>query len=82
MSRQYASLIGPLLGVYYPLPFADEGKNRVALQTSRLKHLWCSVYTLEETQKQISEMGGIMLDESFVDKLDFNPHEVFFGSKI
>lgn len=76
MSKLYASLMGPLVGVYYPLPFNNEGKNRIALNTSRLQHLWCSVYTRKEVEAQIERFGGLMLPDKFVHDLDYDSHAV------
>ncbi len=72
----YASLMGPLLGVYYPLPFDNERQNRVALNTSRLSKLWCSVYTRKEVEEQIEQFGGVMLPDEFANKLDYDSFAV------
>jgi hypothetical protein len=74
--RQYASLMGPLLGLYYPLPFESEYKNRIALNTSRLKSLWCSVYSREQVEVQVKQYGGIILPDNFARKLDYDSHAV------
>ena len=79
MARSYASLMGPLLGMYYPLPFDNEWQNRMALNTSRLSKLWCSVYTLEEVEQQIKLYGGFMLPDGFANKLDYDSHAVNGG---
>jgi hypothetical protein len=72
-TKYYASLVGPLLGAYYPLPFEDENDNRVALNTSRLKSLWCSVYTYEQVIENVDRFGeGPILDDSFAEKLDYD----------
>ena len=68
----YASLTGPLLNIYYPLPFNDHIKNRVALNESKLRSLWCSVYTEEEVDKYIRLYGGLKLHPSFAEKLDYD----------
>jgi hypothetical protein len=76
-SQLYASLVGPLLGVYYPLPLQfNNAQCRAALNTSRLKNLWHSVYTAAEVQRQIAAYGGIALDAGFADKLDYDSHIV------
>lgn len=59
--KHYASLIGPLLGCYYELPTEDPLKNRIAMQTSRLKNLWHHIYTEDEVNHQIEMFGGIKL---------------------
>ncbi len=74
--RYYASLMGPLLGVYYPLPFQQERKNRAALNTSRLKSLWCSVYSREEVERQVKQFGGYIMPDEFADKLDYDSFAV------
>lgn len=79
-SREYASLMGPLLGVYYPLPFESEGKNRIALNTSRLKGVWCSVYSREEVEMQIQQFGGVMLPDEFANRLDYDSFAVERGA--
>ena len=50
-SRSFASLKGPLSGVFYPLPFAEREANLVTLQGSDLKDLWCDIYTLQEVRE-------------------------------
>ena len=72
----YASLMGPLLGLYYPLPFDNERQNRIALNTSRLKGLWCSVYTRKDVEDQIRQFGGMMLPDEFANKLDYDSFAV------
>ena len=74
--KLYASLVGPLVDLYYPLPFEDEIKCRVALNSSRLKHLWCSVYSEGETDEFIAEFGGMKLPDYMADKLDYDSHEI------
>jgi hypothetical protein len=75
-ARFYASLIGPLLGVYYPLPFTSQVQNRIALSTSRLKDLWCSVYPDFEVDLQIKQFGGLKLPETFAQWLDYDSDAV------
>jgi len=72
----YASLIGPLNGIYYPLPFEDDTKNRIALNTSRLKSLWCSIYNEEETNTCILKYGGFKLPEFYANELDYDTYVV------
>lgn len=75
--KLYASLVGPLLGMYYPLP-ADLNKAqcRAALNTSRLKSLWHSVYTREDVLEQIGKFGGQMLPDGLASHLDYDSHVV------
>lgn len=75
-TTHYASLVGPLLGVYYPLPFQDESTNRIALNTSRIRGLWCAVYSLAEVEEQIVQWGGIMLGDEYARRLDYDSHVV------
>lgn len=73
MARYYASLTGPLLGLYFPLP---KGLNalqmRRALNTSKLKSLWCLIYSANEVQEQISKWGGIVLPDEHANRLDYD----------
>lgn len=62
----YASLTGPLIGVYVPLPSDSESENRVMLNDSKLAKLWCAVYTEDEVDHQIKEYGGVKLPRSHV----------------
>lgn len=75
--KLYASLIGPLLGMYYPLP-ADLNKTqcRAALNSSRLRSLWHSVYTREDVLEQIGKFGGLMLPDGLASHLDYDSHVV------
>lgn len=77
----YASLTGPLLGLYYPLPFHNEDECRRALNSSRLKSLWCSIYTQAEVAEQIAEYGGTIMPSEFAAKLDYDHHEVTMHSE-
>jgi len=65
----YASLTGPLLGLYFPLPGDDIAENKRLLNSSKLAKLWCSVYPEVEVNKAIKKFGGVKLDESFAMKL-------------
>jgi hypothetical protein len=76
VARSYASLMGPMLGVYYPLPFDNELQNRAALNTSRLSKLWCSVYTRDEVERQIKDFGGLILPDEFAGRLDYDAFAV------
>jgi hypothetical protein len=44
----YAGLTGPLLGAYLPIPADDKVEAARMLNGSKLKSLWCAVYTEEE----------------------------------
>lgn len=63
----YASLTGPLLGIYYCVECTDEIEARVMLNTSSLKKLWCSMYTYEETRVNINKYGGMMFHGNVLD---------------
>lgn len=76
MARSYASSMGPLLGLYYPLPFDNELQNRKALNTSRLSKVWCSVYSRDQVEEQIKQFGGLMLPDEFATKLDYDAFAV------
>ena len=77
-TKLYASLIGPLLGLYYPCPSSIKSSLafRVALNSSKLSKLWCSVYTEEEVDEQIAISGGTKLPESYGGKLDYDSYKV------
>lgn len=61
----YASLTGPLVGLYFPLPSKSEEENRIALNQSKLQNLWCSIYTEKEVNEHIKKYGGQKLDAHF-----------------
>ncbi len=72
----YASLIGPLFGLYYPIPTDDMDAARTMMHTSKLAKLWCSIYTYEEVLGFISKFGGHVLPTEFADRLDYDSHAV------
>jgi hypothetical protein len=74
--KLYASLTGPLLGLYLPLPFENPIAARLALNTSKLKGLWCSVYTRAEAERCVRDHGGQMLPASMAKHLDYDTHEL------
>lgn len=77
MAKHYVSLIGPLLGVYYPLPFEAEGANRIALNSSRLRALWHSIYDEEEVDRQVARFPAcVKLPDAFARRLDYDMYEV------
>lgn len=79
MATHYASLVGPLLGLYYPLPpnCETDEQRRLALATSKLKHLWCAIYTEAEVDDQVKHFGVAKLPDSFSRKLDYDYDQVF-----
>jgi hypothetical protein len=74
--KRYASLIGPLLGLYFPLPDAPEAVQRVMMNTSRLKNLWHSIYTEEQAKDGVEKFGGALLPDSQAKALDYSSFEV------
>lgn len=62
MNTYYASLTGPLLGLYYPVKADDEMEARLMLNSSRLKSLWCETYSLQEANEQCAKWGGQILN--------------------
>ena len=79
MSAQfYASLTGPLLGLYYPLPddLESDVERRVALNTSKLGRLWCQIYPRAEAERAMREHGGEMLPIEYARRLDYDSHAV------
>jgi hypothetical protein len=77
----YASLVGPLLGVYYPLPFTNEFECRAALNCSKLRHLWCRILSREEVAQDLAEYGGVVLPDEFAMKLDYDSHAVLSAQR-
>lgn len=77
MAKNYVSLTGPLLGIYFPVSDDwNEAQIRRALNTSRLKNLWCSVYPRKEVFSQIIAYGGQILPDNFINMLDYDSFEV------
>ena len=74
--KTYASLIGPLLGLYYPLPDEPETVQRTMLSTSRLKNLWCSIYPESIVDDTIIRFGGSKLPDKYAKKLDYDSFQV------
>ena len=65
----YASLVGPLIGLYLPLPLQDDAANRRLLNASKLAKLWCSIYTEKAVDAAIAKHGGIKLPPSYARNL-------------
>lgn len=61
----YASLTGPLIGLYFPLPYEDEEENRVLLSESKLSKLWCAIYTEAQVNEMIKDHGGMKLGKRY-----------------
>ena len=58
METYFVSLIGPLLGCYLKIEDApDKMTLRVALHHSRLKRLWCSIYTRANMPNEMELVG-------------------------
>ena len=73
----YVSLIGPFLGKYARVPFANNSIEAawICNQDPRLRHLWCSAYTLEAAQECIRKYGGEII-ELYADGLEFHLDEL------
>ena len=71
MAKLYASLTGPLLDVYFPLPEGmDEMEAREALNKSSLANLWCSVYDEKWVDEEAAKYGPVLkLDDRFARRL-------------
>jgi hypothetical protein len=68
--KMYASLTGPLVGIYFPLPEGDEADQRLLLNNSKLKSLWCAIYTEAQVDDLARDHAGIIkLPQSFAMKL-------------
>lgn len=82
MNQRYASLVGPLLGLYYPLPnFIENAQlndiaQRTALYTSKLARLWCAIYDEGDVDVQIAEHGGYRLPSNCASQLDYDAYAV------
>ncbi len=72
----YVSLIGPLLGYYARIPYANNSIEASWIcNNSKLKSLWCSTYTREAAEKAIEEYGGQFI-ELYADGLNFDMYEL------
>ena len=69
----YVSLIGPFMGKYARIPFADNSIEAawICNQDRRLKSIWCSTYTLEAVHEAIEKYDGEII-ELYADGLDFD----------
>jgi hypothetical protein len=76
MKTLYASLVGPLLGLYYPMPVDDVIEARIACKTSKLTKLWCCIYTVEQMEANIKQFGGMILPDRFANLLDYDTYAV------
>lgn len=76
MIKNYASLTGPLLGFYYPLPFDDHDVCVCAMNTSRLASLWGGIYRSSDVDRLIQEFGGEKLPDRVAQLLDYDSHVV------
>jgi len=68
VSGYYVSLVGPLLGLYYPLPIPASVPIEKA-NAGRLRRLWCSLYTKESAQAAAEKYDGTLLPEAFAQRL-------------
>lgn len=70
--RYYASLIGPLMGLYFQLPLGlTEAQCRMALNSSKLARLWCSIYKESEIDEQIAKRGGYKVNNAQLLEYDY-----------
>lgn len=74
----YATLIGPLHGLYFPLPDGTEKQHRDMLNSSALKDLWCALYDEETVDQLMSVYGGIKLPVAQREHFMFS-HAAVFG---
>ena len=72
--RRYASLVRELLGIYFPLPFADDEANREALLRSNLRGLWCTIYSKEQALAFAKDPAHVLSPKNF--RLEYPYHEV------
>lgn len=75
----YASLVKGLHGLYYPIAADSEAEARLKINNSSLKNLWCSVYTNIETERLVTEYGGVILPDAYLKKLDYDTFAVEQG---
>ena len=89
--RFYASLVGPMMGAYYPLPpiekmideFGVHHYNNLygaLLNHSRLKSLWCAIYTEDEVNRHLDDYPNTFILPSYLtDRLweDHDHHAVW-----
>lgn len=73
---RYASLVGPLLGLYFPVPWDDDEVSLCALNTSKLENLWGHVYSEDEVDRMIESRGGTKLPENAAMQLDYDSYVV------
>jgi hypothetical protein len=76
--KLYASLVGPLQGLYHPLPPAEnEREAHLMLNTSKLRELWCSVYTEEHVDANVVKWPhSVKLPDHFATYFDFDSFAV------
>lgn len=81
MAKFYASLTGPFMGTYYPMPveLETEDQCRVACQTSKLSALWCAIYSFDDAMDAVRKHGGALLEPGNWGgaDVDYDYHKVF-----
>jgi hypothetical protein len=71
--RYYASLVGPLVGLYYPMPSELSYEQcHHAMNTSKLAKLWCAIYTEEQVDGFLVKYGGQKLNSVRASTLDYD----------
>lgn len=78
----YASLTGPLLGLYTPLPTDDKDTARLMIGSSSLQNLWCSIYTSEQVDEFVTIYGGGKLPDIYASRLDYDWDLILDQSKV
>ncbi len=72
----YVSLIGPLMNLYAKVPYAENNIEAAWIcNSSKLKSLWCSTYTLEDVERCIADYGGSII-ELYKDGFEFDLYEL------
>lgn len=76
MIRYYASLTGPLLGLYLPLPIRPDVEKQDAcdlgallLNNSKMARLWCSIYEQGYAAELVGRFGGLLLPNEHAARL-------------
>jgi len=73
----YVSLIGPFMNMYAQVPYARNNIEArwICNQDPKLKHIWCSTYSLKKVQEMIKSYGGTIIHLN-ASGLEFHLHEL------
>ena len=82
--KYYASLTGPFLGLYFPLPLRHDvtahhariAGGAMLNSDAKIQSAWCSIYDEAEVDRQITEFGGAKLPNAQAARLNFDWHVV------